>query len=645
MNLLTIMLFFIYTWGIGFTLTSLISQKTENQLERHIMNVGIGLATLPILIVLLNLLRIPLDWRIFLALSLLYPIIYLLKFIKKKEFSFKPSLKLKKSTIYIIIALLIFLATFYIYHKGAFAYDYLEDDDPWGHASAAKYISIEKTAYDPPGKKGVNEDLFPYIDPYPPAYDAIMGILHQTSPSLSWTLKFFNALIISLGILFFYFFAKEFIKDQNKALFATFALAAIPSYLSHFIWAHALIPTLFFPALYCFEKIKESNKWAILAAITTSGILVSQLVEQPLKIGIMLLLYFTIKSLLSRKFLIPHFTALAASFLLSLLWYGNMILKYGGIGGLTGSIYEPGSTGATALQNQTSFFSSIASALKTYFIPYGGTATRAYTFNDFFIAQPQNMINNPIGIGIAISILIATALLYILIKYKSLLKEENSWLLITLAWLIFTFLGVNSKTFDLPVGLVAFRFWMLLAIPVSLIAAEGMWALVSVSKKLNIPAIFILLIAIGSVIGTSAYQKYSVNTAQWPPGKAFTSYEEANDFVWLKQNTPLNAKVYSYSRPKTMIGLDKSTCLWCDNFINFSSNAIEKDMNTAHSWLKANNYEYIVFSNMDVLVLGNKYGQENVTLMLNQRVNEAASMPDKFKIVHNTKGFVLFSII
>ena len=76
-----------------------------------------------------------------------------------------------------------------------------------------------------------------------------------------WTLKFFNALIISLGILFFFFAAKRFTNNKRVALISTAVLAFIPSFLSHFIWAHALIPILAIVALYCFERIRKDWKW------------------------------------------------------------------------------------------------------------------------------------------------------------------------------------------------------------------------------------------------------------------------------------------------------------------------------------------------------------------------------------------------
>ena len=97
-----------------------------------------------------------------------------------------------------------------MYHKGAFNYPYLEDDDSWSHAMGVEYVSIEKTVFE---KTSVG---FHYIDPYPPAYEMLFGIIHQTNDSIYWTLKFFNALIISLSIIFFYFFAKVLSKSPKN---------------------------------------------------------------------------------------------------------------------------------------------------------------------------------------------------------------------------------------------------------------------------------------------------------------------------------------------------------------------------------------------------------------------------------------------
>ena len=39
------------------------------------------------------------------------------------------------------------------------------------------------------------------------------------------------------------------------------------------------------------------------------------------------------------------------------------------------------------------------------------------------------------------------------------------------------------------------------------------------------------------------------------------------------------------------------------------------------------------------------YGEENTTRLLNQRINETASMADKFRVAHQTQGFILFKVV
>ena len=47
----------------------------------------------------------------------------------------------------------------------------------------------------------------------------------------------------------------------------------------------------------------------------------------------------------------------------------------------------------------------------------------------------------------------------------------------------------------------------------------------------------------------------------------------------------------------------------------------------------------------DFKFLGREYGEENATLILYQKINEAASMPDKFRMAHQTQGFILFKVL
>lgn len=608
---LPIILFFVYTFGFGFSATYFL-KNSSNFFERNLMRIGVGLGIMPVLIVLLDFLHIPIDWKIFFVLSLIIPFYSLIK----KE---KPNIRLRltKSNLYLLIILVIFISTFFMYHKGAFAYPWLEDDDPWEHAFGAEYVSIQRIAHNPSP-----EIHTAFMDPYPPAYDALMGILHQTSKSINWTLKFFNALIISLGIIFFYFFVKRFIGNKNKALFATFILAAIPCYLSHFIWAHALVVTMFFPAMYSIEMIRKDKKWAYILCLITAGIIVTQ-PTQAIKFMVLVFICFLIKSIYEKRFVKEILLAQIGGLAISMLWWYKRIIPM-----FAKELWYTKDTVAGG-----SGF-NIFSLIHRVFPPSSGSATRVYSFGDFFYAKAQNMINNPIGIGIFISLLAAIAIIFILIRYKSLFKKENSWIAITLLWFLFTFLGVNSMTFHLPVGLYAFRFWMLLAIPVSILASYGTFKITALFKRYK-PVIFIIfVILIAGILLTSAYQKYTVNTVQWSPGQAFVSSDELVGYLWLKENLPIDTKVYSACQPTQSIitGMDKMPVFDVDVF-SYNARFINESTDNIRIWMNKKGYEYFVIDGYCV----NYFGINKTNSKLNELTKE-------FNAVYSTAGAVIFKV-
>ena len=102
MPLLAVVLFFVYTWGLGFSLTRLAKAKEqESFLERNLMRTGIGLSVFLVLGIILNALKIPLDYRIFLAAAVALPLYELVvKKSYKKASPHAPSaqarIKLKK---------------------------------------------------------------------------------------------------------------------------------------------------------------------------------------------------------------------------------------------------------------------------------------------------------------------------------------------------------------------------------------------------------------------------------------------------------------------------------------------------------------------------------------------------------------------
>ncbi len=618
MNLITIALFFIYTYGFGYATTYFL-KKPDNFLEKNLMRIGFGLGILPIFMVLMGFLRIPLDWKIMLILSVIFPAYSAFNFFRKKE---KPSfsIKIKKSDFYIFAAFILFLLSLFMYAKGAFMYPYLEDDDSWSHANGVKYVSIEKSVLNP--GKGTG-----YLDPYPPAYDGLLGLLHQTSPSLMWTMKFFNALIISLSVLFFYFFSKEFIGSKKKALFATFVLASIPAFLSHFIWAHSMIPVLIILAFYSLEMIKYDKKYIFASALLIGSIFVTQ-PTQPIKFSVMFAIYFIVKFVYNRRLSLQVLSAGALGFITSLIWWITRWKSQLSIWSkpVEEKIAASGVT-LTLMERIVSFFGVLGKA----FDPGSGTATRVYSFGDFFVAKHQNMINNPVGIGIFISLLLVLSLIFIIIKYKTIFKKDHQWVLISLLWLIFTFFGINSLTFNLPIGLFAFRFWMLFAIPVALLSTLGMWFLFNLVNKSKILKIIVLSLAILAILLTSTHQKYSVNTAIWPPGGFWTSNEELQGYLYLK-NLPSNTKVFTFSNPGIINGLDKFICNWCNEDRDFMRNRFNETADKLHSWMKDKDYKYLVIDGQTARI----HGSNETNNKLNELLNSGFFEPE-----HSTNGFIL----
>jgi hypothetical protein len=609
MGFFTVALFLISTFGLGFTISSFV-RNSDNFLERNLMRIGYGLALFPLLGIVLNIFKIPADWRIIFAISIVYPLyVFIRKFSQNKSSILNFSnFRITKSDINTSVMLIIFIASFYIYGTGAFNYPYLEDDDPWGHAETTKYLSIDKNAF------GQGAQYARYTNPYPPTYNMMMGILHQTNNSVFWTLKFFNALIISMSFIFFYFFTKEFSGNRNKALFATFALASVPAFMSHFIWAISLTVPLIFVTFYALERINHDKKWWIISGIVMFTTLTSSPTHSAY-FALLFVLYIIGKTILERKIsFYPFLGGVLGASLSFLIWWLPMFLRYG----FSETLKKLGigvGTGNSAL--------SIA-----------GTADRVYSFKDFFFAQEQNMINNPIGIGVVLSILTLVGLFYIILRLKYLSKKENHWLVISFIWFLFTFYAVNAA--QMPIKLSPFRAWMLLVIPLCIIAAEGVFFISKFAEKSGkiVKYGFLALIILG-VLFTSTQQKIAVNTAVWPPGAFWTSGEEIQAYLWMKENIGPNANVFGFTINGPIIGMDQFICFWCEDIREFKRSGAHTPAESIHSFLLEKDYNYLIISGN----FAKQYGDNFTNFKLQELANSGL-----FSIEYQNQGAVIFKV-
>lgn len=749
MEYLPLSIFFMYSFGFGFAICKFL-KESDNFLERNLTRIGAGLCIMPIVGVILSILHIPVDWKIFLPVSLIYPTYYLIK--NYKNFKFNPNLKFKRSDTHIFLIIIVFILVFYMYHKGSFAYPYLEDDDSWSHSIGAEYVAVEKTFFNSAG--GIH-----YLDPYPPAYDGIMGLLRQTSSSLLWTLKFFNALVISLSILFFYLFVREFTENSAVSLFSSIALAMIPAYMSHFIWAHALIPGFIFLSFLFLERIKYGRKWICIAAVAISAIILTSITQFP-KFMFLFFIYFACKCAVNKRFVWEMPAAAALGFLISLLWWAPLAIRHGGILELfkrLGLEQDVSSLPFHYLDNayfylilitailaitgifyflknrlpekQKRFIGASASVLMlaSYIFAYSnvngvGTADRIYDFNDFFIAHSQNMINNPIGLGIAVFLLffitlilvireqfsiirekkdpmpkiqfyflyyssiinsivlavssftfflfrlkpgalikqwmlrfpenynyvysfsfkvwgvytliaslIFIAVIYIFLIYKEYITKQKLWVPISLLWTTYSFAGL----YDIPTQFFTFRVWAMLAFALSIFLGYGFMLLLGLSGRLGIPKIIPWTALIALIFFTSGIQKYSVNTAIWPPGGFWTSNEEIQGYMWLKDNIPPQTRVFTFSNDGVIIGFDKFVCHWCGDVKEFQKKGFNGTAQDTYNWLKSRNYEYVVIDGQSA----RKFGVEET----NNKVQNMLSF-GKFSLTYQTNGFLLLRV-
>ena len=390
----TAILYFVYMWGLGFALNKLLRlPESESILEKNIMRTGTGTAVLVLLASFMNLARIPLDFRIFLVLAMAYPLYFFARNWKKIT---PVKFKIKKSDIFAAAAVLIGIVNLYIYATGAFSYPYLENDDPWGHALGSSYIAKEKT-FQQSEIRG-----FHYMNPYPPSYNFIFGLLHQTDPSLVFVMKFINALMISLGIVYFYFFAAEFFKSREKGLFAAAVLGMVPAYMTHFIWAPVIAMMLFFPTIYCIARIERDRKWKYAAGVTFGALLISH-PTHTIILAFMIASYMGIKAL-STKDIKSYAIAGAAGIIASLSWWAGAGRKF-----FFSNVYDVYEEGVSE-EAKRNIFIRIAEEVGNIFPKYSGTATRPYNFDDFLIAKGQNLINNPVGTGKAAVLLLLAGL-------------------------------------------------------------------------------------------------------------------------------------------------------------------------------------------------------------------------------------------
>jgi len=560
---------------LGFSFLHAFKIKQKEWVEGIFLYSSIGLVVLSYIILFLGYLKL-INYWIILGLASIYPLFYLLK---NKRLNFKKPDKLSKKSFFIyLILFLIILCFALVYLKGAFSYPYLEDDDPWSHAGGAKYVSLYDTFIQP------RELPLHYLAPYPPIFTSIMGVLHQIRfYSMQSILKFFNVILISLGLFYSFFYFKELMKSKTKALISTSILAIIPCFMSHFIWAQTLSLIMWFPSLYFlekFESVEQKNhlKLFFVAALLSITLVFITQPSTAFIFGLFLIIRYATKFAICRKSfdLLPK-NRLIYSFLLQLcalllsiaLFWGPMFALYG---------YEV--TG-----QHIGFIGKSLSGTS------GGTI---YSLNEIVFAPLVSKMNQPTGIGIVVSLLLFGSLIFYLINIKKIIKQKKDYIIFNIFWLIVCLAGIEGNA--LPVQLFPHRFWVYLAIAVAVLVGNFLFILYNSLKKINKFVCFIIfLIIIVGALMTSAYPKYVVETSSWPPGVRWTSDKQIQGYVNLKNLLPINTKIFNYCLDdRFIIGVDMMGEPWNHKIKEYKKISINDSLAENYKFLKEHQYEYII---------------------------------------------------
>lgn len=584
-RLKTIALFLLMSYGFGYTFMGFVS-KPEDALERFSMTLGMGLGVMPILTHILNTFRIPLDATLFLVLSLVYPAYTL--FVKNKgELNLNAfyGILTEKKSLKVLVVLLFASIYLHVLLTGAFSMPYLEDDDSWDHAVGAKYISVVKDYSLPPGVPVTH-----YLEPYPPAYDGLMGLLHQYNSSLQWTLKFFNALLIGLSIVTAFYFLRLFTSDERVALGGSFLLTVIPCYLSHFIWAHTLGHVLFYPALYAVERSNRDSKWALLAVLAIASVVVSQPMVS-LVFGLFYLLYYITRAVFERKMLARLLlTGLFGLLVAVVFFWGQMVVKYG-----TGFEKIDGAGNFIKSGNFKIAFEKRTIPLEEILLvsPAGGQPAGCATLIPGLYCIPlYGNIALQKGFGVVVFLLFILSIILLLARYRHETKDGGYWIPVSLVWSAFTFIGLES--WALPVSVDPPRFLMFMTLPLVVIVPKGVLMLTEMLGKYIKPEHLLLLLA-AAVLYTSAYPKYEVQTAIWPYGVMWMNVEHIRGYVNLKQWTPPDARVFPMCMSDSaVIGMDKLSYAWDREVLDFREKILERTPLELHLFLKNKGYEYVL---------------------------------------------------
>jgi hypothetical protein len=625
-----VLLFAVVTLGLGYgVLSGCKSPTNQNLFFRGLETAGVGLSAFSFLGVVLHLLRVPLNWLVYLALACLGPALALSSWLWRRRPPVPARLRRNRVELgYACLLCVVLLAFLKVYYSGAQAYPYLEDEDPWMHAEGVLYVATEHTYKADSLFRPVGHYAF-YLEPYPPTFDVLLGILRQVGDSVSFTLKFFNVVMVTLAIAFSFLFASQYLKSLHKGFFVALVLAALPSFMSHFIWSQSLALAVFPVAMYAALRALEDWRWGPPAIVSVASLMVTQPVVSLMAGTVLILLVGCV--FLRERALAPDtrvgsfpMTARglavgAGGLLLSLLYWGAQLAKWG----LSGMLGVKGDEFTTKWQDAYTL--------------------RQYTLSQTIFPQPD-MIDQPTGWGPVVTVALCVALWsYALRQLKRHEPAKRSFTdLHLLLWFAPLFYLVFAPSFGLPAW-GSSRAWGYLAIPVALLATEGVFLVASWSSarspRLGRPVV--VAAALG-ILATSAPAKLELETSVWAPGQHWlyapsqsgTTPVGLGGLVKMRELLPRNTRVYAFcgDGDSHTIGFDMASSPWVPSEAAFRERKGEPTLEEALRFLDEHRYAHFTID----ASCARDWGSEGA-----ERFLAALGGERRVKALYTDEGFVL----
>jgi hypothetical protein len=575
--------FAVVALGLGHTVLRLSgSTRQENPLVRLLETAAVGVAAFSFLGVILMLSHVPLQPVVYLGLAGIVPVVTLVQSLRART-SAGPVAWRNEQTVHALILALVLGALFVVFHKGAMGYPYLEDDDSWLHAEGALYVAKEHT-YAVDASLRSPESYAKYLEPYPPAYDVLMGLMRQVNDSVYWTLKFFNVVIVTLAHAFFFLFFAEYTGSSRKGLFATIVLVALPSFMSHFIWSQSLALCVFPVAMYAALRAISDRSWIVPAILAIASMMVTQPVVSFVFGVVFVLLLASVLLDETRK--AGHFTmgacrgtargllVGASGLATSFLYWGAQLAKWG----LQGIVDRKGDEITTSWV--TEYALRRASLREAVFPP---TMTR---------------IDQATGWGLAATV----ALLAGLFASAIAVSQKRSRSLHLLVWFLLLAYGLFAPSLGLPAW-GASRFWAYLAIPVALLASEGVFFVTSLGTSRPRMQTGMVVVAAVAVVATSAPAKLTMQTVRWSPGAQWAYVPAAVGlapvdllgFLELRRRLAPNTRVYSFCGDARAIGFDMDASPWDRSEAEFRQRGASVSARDALAFFDEHRYTHFTF--------------------------------------------------